>query len=151
MVGGPASLCVVDAAGGTLGKLQLPNLKPGRRVWPEFLPNGEDFFFLLLAPLFGGEAEVYSGKLGEFKVVKGPTLLMKNATAGHFSAAAGGQFLFVKNDDLFAQRLDTSTWKLMGEPRMLVRGVRSSPGDYRPDFSVSRTGVMAWRSGRAAL
>ena len=140
----------ISPAGGTPMKLELPHLAGGRFWWPEFLPNGEDFLFTW-TPWDGSDGELYLARLRNGRVVKGPLLLKRNATAGQFSPSGGGHLLFVKDDDLLAQRLDPRTWKLEGEPRLLVGGVASAPSSNRAEFSVSANGVLAWRPGRAAL
>jgi hypothetical protein len=78
-----------------------------------------------------------------------PVLLMKNATGYRYTPAGGGRVLFVRGDNLYAQALNRKTRRLEGDPELVERGVAS----WGPtaDFSVSRTGVVAWRSGRAAL
>src|SRR5436190_10824792 len=76
---------------------------------------------------------------------------MKNATAARYTSAGGGRILFVRNDNLYAQTLNRTARKLEGEPKLVQQSVASSPAFRRAHFSVSRTGVMAWRPGTAGL
>ena len=76
---------------------------------------------------------------------------MKNATAAHYSTAGGGRILFVRNDNLYGQTLDRTSRTLKGEPELIQQRVASSPSFYVAHFSVSRTGVVAWRPGMAGL
>ena len=76
---------------------------------------------------------------------------MKNATAVRYTPAGGGRILFVRNDNLYAQTLNRTTRTLEGEPELIQQRVASSPSFYAAHFSVSRTGVVAWRPGTAGL
>ncbi len=81
--------------------------------WPEFLPDSDDFLFLA----FSGkveDSEIYLATLRDGRAVD-PVLLMKNATAAHYSPAGGGRILFVRNDNLYAQTLDRSARTLKGD------------------------------------
>ena len=68
---------------------------------------------------------------------------------GSIYSAGGGRILFVRNDDLYAQRLDRQKRKLEGDPELIVQGVASALDIAY--FSVSRSGALAWRPGKAAL
>jgi hypothetical protein len=76
---------------------------------------------------------------------------MKNATVARYTPAGGGRILFVRNDNLYAQRLNQAARKLEGEPELVQQNVASSPAFGRAHFSVSHTGVLAWRPGTAGL
>ena len=76
---------------------------------------------------------------------------MKNATAARYTPAGGGRLLFVRNDNLYAQTLNRTARKLEGEPELVQQRVASSPAFHVAHFSVSRTGVVAWRPGTAGL
>ena len=76
---------------------------------------------------------------------------MKNATAVRYTPAGGGRILFVRNDNLYAQTLNRTTRTLEGGPELIQQRVASSPSFYAAHFSVSRTGVVAWRPGTAGL
>jgi hypothetical protein len=76
---------------------------------------------------------------------------MKNATAARYTPAGGGRILFVRNDNLYAQALNRTTRRLEGEPELIQQRVASSPSFYAAHFSVSRTGIIAWRPGASGL
>src|SRR2546428_3982933 len=119
--------------------------------WPEFLPGSEDFLVLSESLARGIEqSEIYLATLRDGRAVD-PVLLMKNATAARYTPAGGGRLLFVRNDNLYAQRLNRTARKLEGEPELVQQRVASSPAFYVAHFSVSRTGVVAWRPGTAGL
>lgn len=142
-------LMSVSAAGGEASRIEVPGLNEGRFYYPEFLPGGEDFL-VLFVPDGAGEAGVYLVSLHIGKPAD-PVLLMRNTTAAHYSPVAGGRIFFVRNDNLYEQKLDTKVRKVEGDPELVERGVASDPSHHLALFSVSRSGVLAWRPGRAAF
>jgi DNA-binding winged helix-turn-helix (wHTH) protein len=143
------SLNIVPASGGSPVRVEVPTLPHGLFFAPEFLPNGEDFLFA-----FAGEGDeeagLYLATLRNGKVTRGPILLRKNVTGGHYSPAGGAHLLYVRDDNLLAQELDTGSGKLKGEPRQIVEGVFSREHVRMAQFSVSRNGVLIWRPGKGA-
>jgi hypothetical protein len=155
LVSTTTGLYAVSAAGGVATRIVLPDppFKSGGISggnWPEFLPGSEDF---LLVPGFVGgieQPEIYLATLRDGRAAD-PVLLMKNATAARYTPAGGGRLLFVRNDNLYAQTLNRTARKLEGEPELVQKRVASSPAFHVAHFSVSRTGVVAWRPGTAGL
>ena len=147
LVNGAGGLFVVPAAGGIPKRVagSLPNLLR----WPQFLPGSEDFL-VVAATATIEESEIYLATLRDGRAVD-PVLLMKNATAVRYTPAGGGRILFVRNDNLYAQTLNRTARTLDGGPELIQQRVASSPSFYAAHFSVSRTGVLAWRPGTAGL
>jgi eukaryotic-like serine/threonine-protein kinase len=118
---------------------------------PEFLPGSKNFLFLFV-PAGGGEPEVHLAALGH-GIAENPVVLLKNETAASFTPAGGGRLLFVRNDNLYAQKLNLRSRKVEGDAVLIAKGIVSQPGNsvYRAEFSVARTGAVAWRPGKAAL
>ena len=79
------------------------------------------------------------------------TVLFKNDSAARYTPWDGGRLLFVKNDNLYSQRLNRSSRALEAQPELVVKGVASRPALMRADFSVAADGTIAWRPGHAAL
>ena len=124
---------------------------PWGLMWPEFLPDSEDFVVQSLSVAGGVEqSEIYLATLRDGRAVDF-VLLMNNATAARYTPAGGGRLLFVRNDNLYAQTLDRTARKLRGEPELVQQRVASSPAFHVAHFSVSRSGVVAWRPGTAGL
>jgi len=121
---------------------------PGCQKAVLFLPGGEDFLFLYESP--SEERGIYLATLRDGKGAD-PVLLMRNETAARYTPAGGGRLLFVRDDNLYAQRLDRTARKLEGEPELIQRDVASSPAFFEAHLSVSRAGVVAWRPGKAGL
>ena len=139
----------VPAGGGRLSPITVSGLRNGRSYAPEFLPGGEDFLFAF-APFDSSEMEIYWATLREGKAVN-THLLFKNDTAPQFTPAAGGRVLFVRNDNLYAQKVDLTAGKIGGDPELVQRHVVSNPAERNANFSVSRSGALAWRSGTAIV
>jgi eukaryotic-like serine/threonine-protein kinase len=142
-------LVMVPASGGAPVSLNVPGLKDGVFYGPEFLPDGEDFLFEFHP--FGSEgAHLYLSTLREGKVAE-PRRLLDNDTAVAFTPAGGGRIVYVRNDNLYSQKLDRKARKLAGDPELIQERVSSFAGWRTPYFSVSRTGTLAWRSGTAVM
>ena len=147
--GGPG-LFVVPAAGGVAKRVD-GSAAEGRASsdWPEFLPGSEDF--LVLAAV--GESRGV-GNLPRHapRRARGRSCSAdEERHRGPLYAAGGGRILFVRNDNLYAQTLNRTARTLEGEPELIQQRVASSPSFYVAHFSVSRTGVVAWRPGTAGL
>ena len=141
-------LFVTPDTGGTPKIIEVPGLTDGSFYYPEFL-TGEDFLFGFVRR--GSEqVEVYLAKLREGKADE-PVMLFKNETTARYTPAGGGHILFVRGDNLYAQKLDVRNRKLTGEPELVQQGIASAPAFYRAHFSVSGSGVVAWRPGKAAV
>jgi hypothetical protein len=147
-VGRGPGLFVVPAAGGAAKPVDVP-LPNVALYWPEFLAGSEDFLVLAFSAI-SEESGVYLATLRDGRAAD-PVLLMKNATAARYTPAGGGRILFVRNDNLYAQRLNRTARTLEGVPELIQQRVASSPSFYAAHFSVSHTGVVAWRPGTAGL
>jgi hypothetical protein len=158
LVGTTSGLYAVSAAGGVAKRIDVagpPSVSDGVAwgfsSWPEFLPGSEDFLVLSGSVVRGIEqSEIYLATLREGRAAD-RVLLMQNATAARYTPAGGGRLLFVRNDNLYAQTLNRTTRKLEGEPELVQQSVACSPAFHVAHFSVSRTGVVAWRPGTAGL
>ena len=149
-VSGGSGLYVVPATGGVAKRVEVSLPKDvSVWCWPEFLPGGEDFVVLAAAARIE-ESDIYLATLRDGRAAD-PVLLMKNSTAVRYTPAGGGRILFVRNDNLYAQTLNRTTRTLEGAPELIQQRVASSPSFYAAHFSVSRTGVVTWRPGTAAL
>mgnify|MGYP001820765836 FL=1 len=113
--------------------------------WPVFLPNGRDFLFF--ARSGSGEDEegnsICVGTLGEpgFK-----RLFEANSNPGF----ANGQLLFVRDNVLMAQPFDPGKLETTGDAFPIAEAVSYVNGWSRGVFSVSETGLLAYRKGEVA-
>jgi eukaryotic-like serine/threonine-protein kinase len=149
----PGVLRTVPASGGEFKPVEVPEtLKTGRCLYPEFLSGSEDFLLEFVPDGEPDETAIYLATLRDGKAVN-PVLLLKNQTAAGYTPAGSGRILFVRNDNLYSQRLNHKARKLEGEAELVAKGVASQPSSdtNRGDFSVARNGTVAWRPGKAAL
>jgi serine/threonine protein kinase len=143
------SLHGIPAAGGKAFPIEVPGLKEGGYYDPEFLPGGDDFLFLFV-PSGSAEAQLFIATLRGGKAVD-PRLLFSNDTAAAFTSAGGGRILFVRNDNLYAQKIDVKARRLVGDTELVQERVASNPSYRNAYFSVSRSGTIVWRSGTAVI
>ena len=146
---GVGCLYLISPDGSPPAQLDIPQLKDGLFYEPEFLPGGDKFLFTWAAE-GDHEAGIYLATLRRGKVVDGPLLLRRNITAGHFANSDGDKLLYVQNNSLYAQALNSRRGTLEGEPRRIVENVLSILEMRHAYFAVSRSGSLAWRSGKAA-
>ena len=138
----------VLTAGSALTALDVPGLNSGSYYKPEFL-DSSDFMFAF-RPDGAQDAEILLATLRSGKVIN-PVRLMRNPTAAHYTPAGGGRILFVRNDNLYAQRLNLKERKLEGDAELIQQSVVSLRGRALAAFSVSRSGLVAWRPGTQGL
>ena len=117
----------VSAGGGVLSELM-----PGR--WPHFLPDGKRFLFDR-----GGGVWVGSIAAGE-----SPRRLVESHAEK--PAYSSGHMLFVRDRTLVAQRFDSSSAQLSGDP-MPIAAFQSASLDNPADFSVTAGGFLAYGAG----
>jgi Tol biopolymer transport system component/predicted Ser/Thr protein kinase len=143
VVNGP--LFRVSPNGGT--PQQLTRLDPSRREtsqrWPSFLPDGKHFLFLSRSqwtPDQIGDG-IYVASVDSPK----PRLLITASTNVYYSDP--GYLVYIRDRTLVAQRFNTRTLQLQGEPRPLTREMMA----YHPAgfglFSCSRNGVLVFGVG----
>jgi hypothetical protein len=139
------------ASGGEPKPVEVAGLNTRRLLYPEFIPGADEFIFFAIASDLE-QGEVYLATLRNGKAVA-PVVLMKSDTAARYTGFGGGRLLFIRNDTLYSQKLDLKARKLTGEPEVVAADVASGPGRgiALGDFSVSQSGVVAWRPGKAAL
>jgi Tol biopolymer transport system component len=149
LAGGRVNLYAVSESGGTAARIDVPGLNEGSYHGVEFLPDSDDFLFAFV-PSASETAGIYLATLRNGKAAD-PVLLLHNDTAAHYTPAGGGRILFVRYDGLYSQRLNLKTRKAEGDPELVQSGVASAPSFVIGYFSVSRSGVLAWRPGGVAL
>jgi Tol biopolymer transport system component/predicted Ser/Thr protein kinase len=131
----------VPASGGrAVAVTKLLNGQNGHRS-PRFLPGGRQFLFYTN----GAESAIWLGSLDG-----GETRRITAVGSGADSPAeylVSGWLVQVRANALVAQRLDTGHGQLSGEPITLAQGAGLDQTALAGSFSVSRSGLIAWRSG----
>jgi serine/threonine protein kinase/Tol biopolymer transport system component len=102
--------------------------------WPDFLPDGRHFLFLVEP-----SSDVRVGSLDGGAPIN---LLAAESKAVY---AAPGHVLFVRDGTLMAQPFDPSSLRLTGAALPLATQIRVNPIIGRSAFSVSQTGILAYR------
>ena len=136
------SLLRVSADGGT--PAPVTTLAPGfiTHSWPQFLPDGRHILYLEKAPSKRAESSgIYVQELGSAK----RTLVMRNGL--HAAWATPGYLLFMREANLFAQRMD-GAWQLTGETVLVAPDVSMNEVNGAAAFAASGNGVLVYRSGK---
>jgi serine/threonine protein kinase len=142
-------LYAVSAAGGHVVPVRVQGLKDGRYFNPEFLPGRRDFLFAF-SPNGSEGTQIYLATLRDGKATDAK-FLFNNDTSVTFTPAGGGRIVFVRDDNLYSQKLDLGARKLLGEPQLVQEHIVSDPGVRNAIFSISQSGTLAWRSGTAIV
>ena len=133
----------VPAAGGTpvVAAKADPSRKEIQIGWPEFLPDGRHFIYMAI----NQKADQSAYRIGS---------LDSNETRPFASAqsmlayAPQGYLLFLKDRTLMAQPFDAKAMKTTGEPVPLAEQIGTDAVGLAR-FSVSRDGVLAYRTGES--
>ena len=121
--------------------------------YPHFLPDGRNFLYSVW-----GSRNNRSGNLGSLDSEpaqppgsKAGTPLLRDNTPVRYAPPSSqhpkGYLLFARENSLMAREFDADRLEATGQPFAVAGGVRANSSNARPsDFSVSRTGVLAYRS-----
>ena len=137
-----APLSIVHANGGAVRRVGAHRTITGNRSFPNFLPDGRHFLYLS----FGAEAAgdgIYLGNLAE---PSGTRL----RSFSNYSVTSDRYLLFTEEGVLRAQLIDLDDRSLAGPSVALVGDIAEPPEGDWPSVSVSRSGVIAYRSGALA-
>jgi len=134
----PRGLMQVRASGGAVTELTQLSRGAGADTWPQFLPGGRRFIhFVQGSPDVQGE---YVSSLDGEE----PTRVLATDTAAVY--APPGQLLVVSQGTLMARSFDMSRAGALGDA-WTIASVSREAGTFRGAFSVSDTGILAYRSG----
>jgi Tol biopolymer transport system component len=148
---GSSAFLRISDAGGEPNPVTV--LDESAHRWPHFLPDGRHFLY------WGGRAgggQVYTGSLdpgaGRESASATKTPLLPDDTPVRYAPPSpdhpNGHLLFAREDTLMAQEFDASRMVLAGQPFPIVEGIAASTLRVGlSDFSVSQTGVLAYRTG----
>jgi eukaryotic-like serine/threonine-protein kinase len=107
---------------------------------PRFLPGGRQFLFAV----YGTESALWLGSLDGTEARPVSAFAPSAESPGEY--LADGWLVRVRQNVLIAQRFDADRGQLSGDPAPLAQGVGIDPMTYAGAFSVSRSGMIAWRS-----
>ena len=131
----------VSAAGGAPAVQVKPD--PGRKEvdvgWPEFLPDGRHYLYMAN----GQKPEDNMYRIGSLDSKESNPVAPAQTLITY---APPGYLLFVRDKTLVAQRFDLKSLKTLGEPAPVAEKIGTDAVGLAR-FSVSRNGVLAYRTG----
>ena len=139
------SLWRIPANGGAPER--LTKFEAGKHTthrWPNFLPDGKHFLFFATNHSGNSEQGVYYGLLedGSYKH------LVDSDSQGIF---ANGYLLYHRQSQLLAQKFDTASGAVSGDPIMVANFVEYDAGTWRTTFAVSQNGLLVYEPGKKML
>lgn len=156
LVSGPyanGSIQRVAASGGSVTPVAVPN-RSGSRVsqyqFPSFLPDGKHFVFLRT---MSDSWTMFVGSIDN-PPDRQETLMLREVTGQtpivyvRDQTGQRGHLLFMQDDMLVAQPLDTDTLTFTGEPVPVLENVGRAGGGTA-FFTASSNGMLAFRNGSA--
>jgi Tol biopolymer transport system component len=144
---GNAGLYRVSSTGGTpveVTKLDTSRPESSNR-WPAFLPDGRHFLFL--GANFSGEFEKNTIYVGSLDSTEKRAIVSAGSNAVY---AAPGYLLYMRDNALVAQRFDSGSYLLSGEPHTVSDEVRYLPSIDLALFSVAGKGSLVAQTGKGA-
>jgi DNA-binding winged helix-turn-helix (wHTH) protein/Tol biopolymer transport system component len=128
----------VPASGGTATLLLPKTTDDDAILWPQFLPDDRQFLYLVNS-VRADRAGVYIGALDS-------STRTRVLDAHSFTMyAPPGHLLFIQNGSLVAQPFDLVHHRVTGHPMRIADQVAFNVGTGRGSFSLSHTGVLAYR------
>lgn len=135
-----SGLSLVAAAGGPVEEFTALQAGDTTHRWPDAVPGGRVLFTTSTGGAFGETAEL---------AVRDPDgsvrKLLRGASYGRY--AASGHLLYVTNSALFAAPFDASSGRLTGPGVPVVESVANTYGNGGAQFTLSRTGTIAYLGG----
>jgi hypothetical protein len=116
----------------------LKEVPEGQPTSPQFLPDGKQFLFYVLAG-DGDKTGTYLASLGGAP----PRLLLPRARATYARQGSAEVLLFMQRGT-WMQKFDSSAGKLSGEPLKLT-DTDSGAYIFNLPYAASQSGVVAWQ------
>ena len=126
--GSPAAATILDTSQGETGHL-----------WPRFLPDGKHFIYLAL------NREISRSAIRVGSIDSKTSKLLLNARS-FVQYSPPGYLLFQRDATLMAQTFDAQGLRLTGDAFPIAERVQINPVNGRGAFTVSTSGVLAYRS-----
>jgi eukaryotic-like serine/threonine-protein kinase len=134
-------LCRVSASVGEGKPMPVTRFSPGQNVhmFPQFLPDGRHLLFFS----GGVNPSIYFGSLDSTGTKR---LIMAESPAIY---AAPGYLMFVRQGTMFVRHFDAARGEASGDEVPIADSVAFDPTLHTAGFSVSETGMLAYRTGNA--
>ena len=124
------------------GTVEAVEIAGRETLFPSFLPDGEHFLYL--ARDYTGQSPTQELKVASLDGSVDKVVLRINSNATY---SPSGHLLWWEQGNLKSQPFDPDRLELTGEPKVIVPGVAFDPRVGLAMFSVSETGLLAYRSG----
>jgi serine/threonine protein kinase len=111
--------------------------------WATFLPDGRHFLYMAGGHGTSSTSETHALFVGDLESDETKLLLHVRSNAAY----ASGHLLYARDRVLLAHPFDPERLELTGDPVPIAQGVQYEPSFFRALFSVSESGVLAYRSG----
>jgi eukaryotic-like serine/threonine-protein kinase len=137
----------VSPGGGTpleVTKLDASRSESSHR-WPVFLPDGRHFLYL--AANFAGQFQKNTIFLGSLDSGEKRPIVNASSNAAY---ANPGYLLYLRDNALVAQPLDSRSYVLSGEPRTVSDEVQYFPQTDHALFDVAGNGTLVVQTGKGA-
>jgi Tol biopolymer transport system component len=137
----PPGIFRVPETGGEPVRVAAPDASRGERnlIWPQFLPDGHRFLYLAM----GGSSNKPRLRLASLDSKEIQDL---GPVSSRVEYSPEGFLIFANDGALFARRFDDKKRAFLGEPGILASNVHVFLGPAHSAFSVSTTGVLAYRT-----
>ncbi len=137
----------VSSAGGTPMEVTKPDASRSETShrWPVFLPDGRHFLYL--AANFSGEFEKNTIFLGSLDSGEKRFIVSASSNAAY---ADPGYLLYWRDNALVAQRFDSRSYVLSGEPHTVSDEVQYLPQIDLALFDVAGKGTLVAQTGKGA-
>ncbi|HEX7707395.1 MAG TPA: protein kinase [Thermoanaerobaculia bacterium] len=150
--GGPdrAGLYQVSSTGGNPERLLSAEMTPQGAAlpwWPQFLPDGKRFLYMVFVSRKSGDGIDHRLLIGSLDGSPSQEVGPIDSRAEF----ADGHLLYVRDGTLLAHRFDVRSARLEGEGIPLVDNLHYFRSTGMAAFSVSRNGILAWRSARTPV
>jgi hypothetical protein len=135
----------VTSSGGAPESVTRPDQAvQDRHIYPLFLPDGDHFLYLRLAPT-PEDTGIYVGALSAAPEAQSRARLLATSTGAQFVPGPNGEgtLLFLRDGSLMAQGFNASALELRGDAAVVAKGV----GNTRayPYFASSLSGSLVYR------
>ena len=138
------SIYRVPSAGGVAVQVTELNEEETSHRFPEFLPDGVHFLFLIEAAEKADDPESgFALWVGSLDAKERKRLVATPASARY---SRSGHVLFLRDRTLVAQQLDPGALELRGEAVPVAENLSRTPR-WETTFSVSGTGLLAFQAG----
>jgi Tol biopolymer transport system component len=138
----------VPAAGGAPTLLTIQGGHNETHAFPSFLPDGRHFFYLRASENPG----IYLGSLDVTPEQQSSSRILSTSLMAVYTTSTDprmGRLFFLREGTLLAQAFDERSLQLQGDPIPVAERVGSL--FLSGQFSVSPSGVLAFRGGKTAL